>query len=117
MSKPNHTPGPWKHEPEIEARYDSMTGEKRERRSEWVTSAQGHVALASSICDAPVNAQRIVACVNACEGIADPSIIPELIHWVQEVVGLGDNSSEMRDCVEYLRNLLARSKGRKPEAA
>jgi len=25
------------------------------------------------------NAARIVACVNACEGLADPSVVPELL--------------------------------------
>ena len=25
------------------------------------------------------NAARIVACVNACEGIADPSVVPEMV--------------------------------------
>lgn len=25
------------------------------------------------------NAARIVACVNACEGLADPSVVPELV--------------------------------------
>ena len=29
--------------------------------------------------DAKANAARIIECVNACEGIADPSIIPELV--------------------------------------
>lgn len=32
------------------------------------------------------NARRIVACVNACAGIADPSAIPDAIHALQKLV-------------------------------
>ncbi len=33
------------------------------------------------------NAARIVACVNACEGIEDPSVISELVSVLQSILG------------------------------
>lgn len=32
------------------------------------------------------DAERIVACVNACEGLADPSVVPELLAALKDVV-------------------------------
>ncbi len=35
--------------------------------------------------DAYANASRIVACVNACEGIADPSVVSELMKMLKRL--------------------------------
>jgi len=67
MSKAQHTPGPWRVEGDV-----------------FVTGSDDHSILAGAstfhpddICCA--NAERIVECVNACEQVADPSVVPELI--------------------------------------
>lgn len=36
--------------------------------------------------EATANANRIVACVNACEGIKDPSVIPQLLEDVGDLL-------------------------------
>jgi len=39
---------------------------------------------------AKANAARIVDCVNACEGLADPSVVPELVEMIERCVTMRD---------------------------
>ena len=107
MSK--HTPGPWK----TEGRYRvslgevtlSMDGEHNDRayRRElvlepamkeggpWHCDKNGGDTLAA-------NAARIVACVNACEGIEDPAVIPDLIDAARGAMQLILETSRGETC-------------------
>jgi hypothetical protein len=61
-----------------------------------------------------LNAARIVACVNACEGIADPSAIPDAIRDLQTLVELGWKNVRKGDdakTLERIENTLAKLKG------
>lgn len=73
QAKQTHTPGPW-----------TWWSPKIER-----TVVHG---ACSQVCEmnsgrpfAEANAARIVACVNACEGLADPSGVPALIAAVNRL--------------------------------
>lgn len=72
-----HTPGPWK-----TRRFDD---EAEGRHNFTVQAALCEVARMSQVDEhiAEANARRIVACVNACEGI-NPEAVPELL----EALGL-----------------------------
>jgi hypothetical protein len=72
---------------------------------EWGDSAS---AVYGSVTDEArsANATRIVSCVNACQGIADPSVIPELVHFLSRI---SDILSEQD--FEEARSLLYRLKG------
>ena len=52
------------------------------------------------------NARRIVDCVNACEGIADPSVVPDLLAALE---GLCERVSAEK--IEQASALIARAKG------
>jgi len=62
------------------------------------------------------NGARIVACVNACEGIEDPSVVPDLVKALEALVradnGTGSilrSSTETWD--DYARAILAKARG------
>jgi hypothetical protein len=66
------------------------------------------------------NAARIVACVNACRGIADPGAIPDLIEAARKITQLArlDCRNENCPCVQCgikreLLGAIARADGRK----
>ena len=66
-----HTPGPWKYDGQ-EAVYPSAPIEAP------TCLPICHVSYEQSE-RSPANLRRIVACVNACEGIVDPSAVPEML--------------------------------------
>lgn len=82
MSK--HTPGPWILEkPELDCVAISASS------GDWLDLAS--VAIRVNDKHDPegqANAARIVACVNACEGLADPSVVPELLAALEELLEL-----------------------------
>jgi len=67
------------------------------------------------------NAARIVACVNACEGIADPSVVPELVAVLREVNAElfeyasitinGEADTRLKGMVERADAILAKATG------
>jgi len=62
MTEQNHTPEPWKNDPEL-----------------------GVLSLFwKSVEETDANAARIVACVNACAGI-NPEAVPELVNALTEL--------------------------------
>lgn len=66
-----HTPGPW-----VALLHETPT---------WKICHSGHeFALVAMTCHAndEVNARRIVACVNACEGM-NPEALPELLKAIE----------------------------------
>lgn len=70
-----HTRGPWMVEcgPALE---------KGEQRKLYLRSEQGRKPIAVVVIDSHpdgVNAARIVACVNACEGMDDPAVYIETV--------------------------------------
>jgi hypothetical protein len=104
MSK--HTPGPWR------------VGTHRE-----IIAANGDVltdSLYSGDCGiegADANADRLVACLNACEGIADPSVVPHALGFLERLVncpGLGFTDQATGETWhDQLQALLVRVEGRK----
>lgn len=127
MSK--HTPGPWRHEFETKTRYDSFTGVPSHERNDWIHAGKDTtVALACTKATAEADAARIVACVNACEGIEDPADLrkqrDELLERSKNFMNFVLESVEMRDAerarvrecgfTQYLRHVIAKAEGRKP---
>jgi hypothetical protein len=55
-------------------------------------------------------AERLVACGNACEGIADPSAVPELLAALKGVLAVADRKTKEFDAA---RAAIARAEGRK----
>jgi hypothetical protein len=77
-----HTPGPW----------DS------ENKNVW--SENGLNADQSNLATthgpfAKANAERIVACVNACDGIADPSAVKDLLEALRTLVQMTGNVGQI----------------------
>lgn len=77
-----HTPGPWEVLVQPPNMYDTLptyvvrAGVRRDIAvmEDYFFSEDLPVEA-----EAEANARRIVACVNACEGIADPSVVRELL--------------------------------------
>jgi hypothetical protein len=83
MSKAMHTPGPW-HWNEVKERGCSPHAVEFLRGivANAPVSKNGGIPIGCEFIVShvsPHNAERIVACVNACEGVADPSVVPDLI--------------------------------------
>ena len=108
-----HTEGPW----EISSRYGSTTITGPNKRSIGTTggySSNLEDSLAVLL-ENEANAARIVACVNACEGLADPSVVPELVKAVavlrdMDFSDCGDPALYNAACVR-VRAALAKAKG------
>lgn len=102
----------------------SKTRETKHTAEPWffgsVITAADHVGIAQ-IMDNPkwpngeveANAQRIVACVNACEGIADPSVVPEMLEALRAVHNSLFLHSEYPKVCEQVDAAIARVEGRK----
>jgi hypothetical protein len=117
MTDAKHTAGPWVAEKLDE---DSASNERP-----WIHGANGGAVVALSCGykqeEALVNAARIVACVNACEGIADPSVVPELVAALREVNAElseyasitinGDADTRLKGIVERAEAILAKATG------
>lgn len=74
MSAPKHTAGPWILKPA--------------RTMAHIHSESGRGYFGISIPYTPdnqSNAARIVACVNACEGLAHPALVPDLVAALDEL--------------------------------
>lgn len=75
MSAPKHTPGPWVQQ------FNGQIWAATETAPEGALIARAHsTGLNDQRMEA--NAARIVACVNACEGLADPSVVPEMANLI-----------------------------------
>lgn len=62
------------------------------------------------------NAARIVACVNACEGIADPGAVPDLLEALKSALDIMEGreaGSERVDAIAQARAAIARATGEK----
>ena len=73
-----HTKAPWRYVPEL---YSSKCVIMLEDRTEarWLAHCQPEFS-------GEANAARIVACINACEGIENPARIADLIDAAKEIV-------------------------------
>ena len=87
-----HTPGPWAVSAYLSSRPDQI-------RKNYVSAADGINGnwrlFVTEGPDAEANAARIVACVNACEGLADPSVVSELVTALECVTD--DLEAEIED--------------------
>lgn len=82
MSQSKHTPGPWG----LDCGGDIRTRHAAEKgySSEAICSFKG-LYRDDRKHEAPLNASRIVACVNACEGVEDPADLPKALeHYRHE---------------------------------
>jgi len=72
MNTMNHTKEPWTTPEDGVAPFATIL----------IEDASGDTTIAATPSDdeqCRANAQRIVACINACAGIPDPSVIPEIV--------------------------------------
>jgi hypothetical protein len=96
-----HTPGPW--------------------TASFATVRKASAPLAECYNDHPLlpgeaNAARIVACVNACEGIADPGAVPDLLAALKSALDIMEGreaGSERIDAIAQARAAIARATGEK----
>lgn len=91
MSKTAHTPGPWVINP------DNPTFISSADNTADICEIEGWPLEYAAEEDA--NRARIVACVNACEGIADPSVVPEAIEALRGFAS-GTAFDILRQCGE-----------------
>lgn len=90
MSK--HTPGPWGLGiraarylvPEPEATSLKAHGLNAEFLAVSIGTKTAQVALVPLDESNEANAKRIVECVNACEGIENPNVLPELLRALKQ---------------------------------
>ena len=91
-----HTPGPWFVGTQNDGLY-IIAGRKPAPNNDYPWHDAPRVCLATmqgpsaSDClpvNKDANAARIVACVNACEGIADPAVVPELLAFVADFIAV-----------------------------
>lgn len=66
--------------------------------------------------DAEANAARIVACVNACEGIEDPNIVPEMLEALRACKlaissGIDSNPELWAKATRMTASVIARAEG------
>jgi len=96
-AKPTHTPEPW----ECERGWNGM-------KDILFVSTKWNDGFRPWT---DADAKRIVACVNACAGIADPFAVPELIAAAEQA--LAYIASDGRDVIEedLLKSALAKIKG------
>lgn len=82
MSEQKHTPGPWRilneWSPETVGTEDGATVANTCFGRSWQGKA---------------NAARIVECVNACEGLADPSAVPDLLAACENLLTAWDTAT------------------------
>lgn len=82
-----HTPGPWKfHSKPINGNYTIETDRELRGDCWWVCDTGESAYILDE--ERKANAARIVACVNACEGIADPSAVKDLLEALEMVAEL-----------------------------
>ena len=122
MNKPKHTPGPWSKpfvwdasKPDIltigAMRRDCPSlGEKSKRSRDHMLD----IDISGDREEMRANAERIVACVNACEGIADPSVVPEMLAFIVGIVIEQTAKKEHGDAlyVEKGNELIAKAEGK-----
>ena len=103
-----HTPGPWSvgYFCDIRANdgYHSLA------------TVSSHYGLPGG-----ANARRIVECVNACEGLADPSVVPELLALMQDVLPILESMDHQREegdepmpLIDQVRAAIAKATGKTP---
>lgn len=107
MSK--HRPGPWA------ARHDDSMRRRRVGPKDSPMFDVAYCSGATSL-EGESNAERIVACVNACEGIEDPSQLQEILEHasnlctqIQNQVDCEGLPTTILDGIEWLENAIARA--------
>ena len=80
-----------------------------ENRSQHTWKLAGDAGVIQ--CENPIAAQRIQACVAACEGIADPSVVPEMVKFLWLLRRNGPNTEPWPETVRTLDGFQARIDG------
>lgn len=96
-----HTPGPWKHASTY------VRGNANILSCEGAIVAQAVYGGDVSMNETAANAARIVACVNACEGIADPSAVKDLLDMCMAAERLLDPMTHNPASDDFMRELRA----------
>ena len=110
---PAHTKGPWR-------AIGPQSGGMTERApvvcgpdADYICQTFGTVGdMMTGWKQQAANAARIVACVNGCEGIADPSAIPEIVAALLAVVKWAMSEGLEEPCFKAARAALAKAEGR-----
>jgi len=90
----SHTPEPW----EADGNVILQKGDNASEPIALLVSEPGY----RPVVKAQHNAARIITCVNACAGIADPSAIPELIGAATKLLEAGMSGKHNEDLQEIL---------------
>lgn len=92
MNNMKHTPGPW-----IVGRRDILDDLQ-------IRTPDGQlIGACESETDPEANAARIVACVNALEGVKDPAALMAAVMYVIETIGHAQHEDALADLVEAFR--------------
>ncbi|WP_066281919.1 hypothetical protein [Blastomonas sp. CCH1-A6] len=116
MTKTAHTPGPWA---VVNGSLISSNLDSEGQEIDRPVGNQGIYVAQTKGPDSNPNAARIVACVNACEGIANPDVVPEAIAALRGVRWRSADRDNMEfvatitySQMDKLRAILAKLEGR-----
>jgi hypothetical protein len=92
---------PYFPEPWIIRRRDVFDQESKKDRTVFdIYSYQGKLAHPVCTCDFEQDAQRLVACVNACKGVRYPEELPKLFKMLINETGLSIDSESLINRLE-----------------
>lgn len=109
MSETKHTPGPWRNDPAKGSAVGAAPVIVADTCWRGTTREIAKVLFHGGSEDPEVqaNARRIVACVNACEGI-NPKAVPDLLAACKEVLRKNNGYS----VTEQLRTAIAKAEAK-----
>jgi hypothetical protein len=107
-----HTPGTWEVQlSDVSAPYITA------QRSGYEVGYDVIMSINPQLRNHEANCKRIVECVNACEGIEDPSVVPEMLRvmkgTVQAIGMLVDADTQLYVIALSLSGAIARAEGKK----
>lgn len=114
MSESKHTPGPWEvnHVKGTKSECGQLTVDQAGKLTDAICDVHGELTgldFERPESEQLANAERIVACVNACEGLADPTAVPDLLAACQAVVAAHDAGEGVSNAMIRHLNRLARA--------
>lgn len=109
MNEQKHTPAPWMVDPTFKS--EVQTHEDKTISSCWHEHAVGKTITLNDVLACPIeesaaNAARIVACVNALEGIDDPAAFMRVVNQLCEehpVLPDVDEAAVFREIQHHLK--------------
>jgi len=119
VANPKHTPEPW-----IDCEgFDHVERHVRAHEDGRFVASLYEVSSTKEAASPPeiaANAKRIIACVNACAGLEDPSVVPELVKEMEKIAEWDARGDEWEEATSFhairklARAVLAKARRVKP---